>query len=434
MPIHAVSLLAVALATAQVPERQLFTNTRHVEDLLVVGDTLWAATRGGVEQYDLRRLLRQRVYTTEDGLPSLAARELRLVAGRIEVGVDGARCSLLDGSFLCNSQPTATAADIPGAPQVEGRRATRMIEAAGHTIAGTAGRGIWLDGHTPLTPRNQICSNHIVAIAAWRGRTWFGSFDNGLCSHDGVRFEDAALPSLLVNDLAATPDGLFVATSDGLFRTRNGETFERLTGMAHAINDLAYDRAQRVLYATNPGVLYRLPLSRSRVQPRQWWMPGGSRSLQAVAAHRGNIWLASEDRGALHLVRGRFRVHDRAAGLPTSWAVDVALADDGTAYVATLRHGIVSIGRGGATRLPQRLDPWALFVDAADGALWIGTQNGAAVIRGQQMSPIAPLPQPCAHVVTAVGDRLWIGTEGGLLATAIPPSGPLACSAGWEMP
>lgn len=410
----ALALLAAA-CPVPLPERQLLTDTREVVDLLIDGDQLWAATTGGVERYDLHSLQRQRVYTTEDGLPTLAAHDLALVDGRLAVGLEGARCLLVDDRFLCASEPAAAAAPRSTSQPVEGARATKTLQFEGRTIAGTAGRGIWLDGRLPITPRDQICSNHIVAIAEWSGRTWFGSFDNGLCSYDGAHFADAALASRLINDLAATPDGLFVATADGLFHTVDGQRFDRVASVDRAINDLAYDHGQRVLYATNPALLYRLPLARSRVKPRQFWLPGGSRSLQAVAARNGDVWLASEDRGALHLVRGRFRVHDRTAGLPSSWALDVAIGDDGTAYVATLRHGVVRIRGNLATALPQWSDPWTLFVGVDRGAIWIGTQHGAALVAGNQVRSIGPLAQPCAHVVAAIGDRIWIGTEQGLL-------------------
>src|SRR4051812_4924864 len=39
-----------------------FTNTAHVESIALAGATLWAATGGGVEQYDLRSGSRVRVY------------------------------------------------------------------------------------------------------------------------------------------------------------------------------------------------------------------------------------------------------------------------------------------------------------------------------------------------------------------------------------
>ena len=407
--------LLVAACPAPVLDRQLFTDTRDVRDLLLDGDTLWAATSGGVERYDLRRRQRQRLYTTEDGLPALETRDLALVGGRIAVGLDGVRCLLVDDRFQCASEPSMDSGAASSGAAVEGTRTTKVLQHDGHTIAGTAGRGIWIDASQPLTPRDQICSNHIVAIADWRGRTWFGSFDNGLCSYDGSRFAEAALAPRLVNDLVATPDGLFVATADGLFRSADGRRFERVAAVDRAINDLAFDREQRVLYATNPALLFRLPLSKSRIKPRQFWLPGGSRSLQAVAARNGDVWLASEDRGALHLVRGKFQIHDRAAGLPSSWAVDVAIADDGTVYLATLRHGVVRIRGNVATALPQWSDPWTLFVDVDRGELWIGTQHGAALVSGDQVRSIGPLAQPCAHVVTAIGDRIWIGTEQGLL-------------------
>src|SRR5262249_37508944 len=46
----------------------LYTNTESVARAVVDGGAIWAATAGGVEQYDLRTGARLRLLTTDDGL------------------------------------------------------------------------------------------------------------------------------------------------------------------------------------------------------------------------------------------------------------------------------------------------------------------------------------------------------------------------------
>src|SRR5690606_13523874 len=61
----------------------------------------------------------------------------------------------------------------------------------GGARVGTAGQGLWLEqpagpggvARAPvrLTPANQVCSNHMMAMAEHQGRLYLGSFDEGLC-------------------------------------------------------------------------------------------------------------------------------------------------------------------------------------------------------------------------------------------------------------
>ena len=74
------TLLLAALASSQsawgasaaLAKPTVFTNTEYVEGIAAAASALWVATRGGVEEYDLRTLQRRRVYTTNDGLPTTA--------------------------------------------------------------------------------------------------------------------------------------------------------------------------------------------------------------------------------------------------------------------------------------------------------------------------------------------------------------------------
>jgi ligand-binding sensor domain-containing protein len=262
-----------------------------------------------------------------------------------------------------------------------------------------------------LTPSGQICSNHITAMVSWNGDAWFGSFRDGICVRRGAEFQTLAAPFRMVNDLEPTPFGLFVAASEGLFVTTDGRSFDPVPGeRREGANGVAFDG--RSLWATTPGALWRIRVGGRGPSTRVFWRPGGARAVQDVAVHDGIVWLATEDRGAVRFDGSEHTVFDRAAGLPTSWGLKIAVDAQGTAYMATLRHGIVVIDGAGARPLAVP-DAWLFNVSVVDGEVWASTQGGAYRVTGAD-APAFPLPDPRVHVVARLDGRLHVGTESGL--------------------
>jgi len=446
-------------AAAVGSERRVLTNTEQVEALALGAGALWVGTRGGLERYEPGTWRRRAVYTTEQGLPANAVYRVEVTGGGVNFRTGHASCTLQEGATVaCRPAPRWAPALPSTRARWQGARVTAELVVEGRRVIGTAGAGLWLDGASPrrLTPLGQLCSNHVVALAEWQGRTWLASFDEGLCSapatpgggdrpsgaaDDGSpTFTRATLGARMINDLAVTPEGLFVATANGLFLSTEGQRFARVEAVeSTGINDLAYDPARGVLWATAPNALWRVPLAGARGRFRRLralWNPGGSLSLQAVeVASEGSVWLASEDRGALRLqADGRWEIFDRAAGLPTSWAMEVAAGPDGAIYVATLRHGLLRLdGRRPRARAHTRVaglpNEWMLHASAehaADGAvrgLWVGTQDGAARLAPDgQVAPLAGLPDPNVHALARTSTGVWVGTEGG---TLVLPAGAL---------
>jgi ligand-binding sensor domain-containing protein len=256
-------------------------------------------------------------------------------------------------------------------------------------------------------------------MAVFSDRLWLGSFDEGLCvTGDGASYQRIAdggdAPLRMINDLLATPHGLYVAAASGLFVSRDGQTFRRVAFVSQGgVNGLAFDG--RSLWATTPGALWRIRVH-GGPRDRAWWRPGGSTAVQSVAVHGRTVWLASEDRGAIRMHKGAFTLFDRAAGLPTSWATDIAVAPGGTVYVATLRHGAIAIDRRGRVRTLGGLpDAWILAVDVVGSSVWIGTQDGAARVDGQgRARAVRDLPHPSVHAACQWQGALYLATEGGL--------------------
>jgi len=400
-------------ASATPSKPTLFTNTEYVEALASSGHSLWAATRGGVEEYDLRTLKRARLLTTNDGLPSNAVRGVEMQDGALVVITAEQRCRLEEQGFQCT--PTTLTIQIPTEPELwQGARVTASLTIDGRRFIGTA-RGLWMvTGQARrLTPSGQICGNHVMAVAEFAGKTWLGTFDEGLCTFDGQEFVTVQAPFRMINDLYATSSTLFVASNSGLFRSDDGQSFVAVDLIGtRSINHLACDGD--TLWATNPAVLWEIPLDGQR-KPRAYWQPGGTRSLQAVDVVHGQVWLASEDRGLMRKRGRKFEIFDRAAGLPSSWVVDVAALPDGGAVAATLRDGLVRVSaRGAVTPLQGSPDAWLLHVGRDNKGLWVGSQGGAARVQGKKVEALAHLPNPCVHVILRVETGVWAGTEGGL--------------------
>jgi ligand-binding sensor domain-containing protein len=434
---------AVETAEAQEPKSQplpslpqrIYANTTEVESMALAGTTLWVATRGGLEQYDTRSLARTAHYTTLDGLPSLFINSVTVGPDGTVTAQSGKQQCVLSASrqarrFACSTKSGAAALPQAHAPVdhtlVEGAAVTvRLQDGAGPSYYGTAGRGVWRlhQKHWQrLTPLGQLCSNHIVAMTEYGGSSWFASFDRGLCRLDGEHFVDAALAAPLLNDVLGTDQGLFVASSQGLFRSEDGVHFEREERVVeHSINDLAYDAKRQLLYATATNSLWQLALGKGRHSVRAWYQPGGSRSLQAVdVGPDGEVWLASEDRGVMRKTGSRkFVVYDRLAGLPSSWDVDVLAMGGKRALGASLDHGVMMVGAAAVPRAVPTPDAWMLFLgrDAgAEDAVFVGTQGGGAVIRGQQgeNERFQGLPDSRVHAIARLASGLWVATEGGV--------------------
>src|SRR3954468_14800689 len=256
----------------------LFTNTERVSALAAAGEKLWAATAGGVERYDLRSGVRERLYTTADGLDSNAALEVRQ-DGVLHVRTAGSLCRWTEGDlFRCAGAPARPPPFAGIVALHRHARVTARLLHDGHEILATDGAGIWLDGRR-ITPLAQLCANHVEALAEFQGALWVGTFDAGLCALEGGRFRAVEAPFRMINDLRPTPRGLWIAAAEGLFFTSDGRTFRRENGVRErGVNRIAV--APPWLLVTTPVALYALRLDGAD-QLRRWRTPAGSTRLQA---------------------------------------------------------------------------------------------------------------------------------------------------------
>ncbi len=407
-------------------EPRVATNTERVTALAADGASVWAATEGGLERYDRASGARLRLYTPLDGLDEASVLDVAVRDGAVEARTRRARCALdrARDAFVCAAAPE----HAPPRPRVlgafEGHRVSARLAIGEERYVGTAGGGLYREGAPPrrLTPEGQLCANHVVDVVPHDGRIYLGTFDDGLCVAEGGAFRRVPAPFRMVNDLVSTPAGLFVASSDGLYVTRDGRTFTRHRRLVRATTGLAFDG--RSLWVSTTYSLHRLRVA-GGPPPTDVLRPAGTTAIQDLAlAPDGTVWLATEDRGAVRVRGDEITIFDRAAGLPSSWAIAVDVATDGTAYVGTLRHGLVAIAPDGSHHRVPLPDAWILGVRTeGDGGVLVGTQAGAFALASNGAAPataLGPLPDRRVHDVRRVDGALYLATEGGLTVVDAP--------------
>jgi ligand-binding sensor domain-containing protein len=229
----------------------------------------------------------------------------------------------------------------------------------------------------------------------------------------GAGFVALATPFRFINALRSSGDALFVAANEGLFRTRDGQRFERVPEVPErGVNGLAL--SGRTLWVTSPAALHRVPLDGGRAE--SMWTPGGSTALQGVSVRGQEVWLASEDRGVLRVRGTQVESYDALRGLDSSWVLDVAVDPHGVAYAATLRHGLFAIDRDGQVRKVDLPSAWLLRLGWLHDRLWVGTQDGLVRDAVAPGAARVSLPGLCVHSLLAAGDTVWVGTETGTFA------------------
>ena len=403
------------------------TYTGDVHDVLATPDALWVASDGGVEEFDRQTRKRLKTYTHLDGLSSLSVAQLsRGRGGSVVATVDDAVCELRGSRFECKTRTVETRTQKIQFRYHQGARVSIERQLPEGSFVGTAGGHAFVGGQrlgsSPLPDR------HITSLALFENRLWVGTFNGGLAQEDqNGRIRPVLSPGLLINALQAGPEHLFVGTSDGLFKTKDGVTFEQEELVEQAVVGLAYDGTS--IWATTPGALYRIRDGRGP-HSDVWWVPGGSRSLQKVSAVPGYVWFGTEDRGAVVMtVRPKtrssdkpFTVYDKGQGLSSSWSLAVAARRDGSAWMTTLREGLTFIPhRGESVHVNTGVSDWGLSALATPDGAWIGSQDGAAFIAngGETATKLQNLPDPRVHAFLSDNrkedaERLWIGTENGL--------------------
>jgi hypothetical protein len=330
------------------PEWTTYTNGNLVQDLLVQGDVVWAATFGGVVRWDARTGNYTKL-TTQNGL---AGNDVRAIAagpdGALWFGTRGGGVSRLgsDGGWrtfttkdgLAGNDVRAIAAGPDGA----------LWFGTYYGVSRLGPDGGW----RTFTTQDGLAGNWVWAIAAGSdGALWFGTLDgvSRLGPDGGWRTftTQDGLADNVVWAIAAGPDGaLWFGTLDGVSRLGpdgGWRTFTTQDGLAgnevHAI-------------ATGPD---------------------------------GAFWFGTK-RGVSRLgPDGRWRTFTTQDGLADDNVIAVAVGPDGALWFGTW-GGVSRLGPDGRWQTFTAQDGLAgntviAIAAGPDGALWFGTGSGVSRYR-----------------------------------------------------
>ncbi|WOB28566.1 MULTISPECIES: diguanylate cyclase domain-containing protein [Xanthomonas] len=269
---------------------------------------------------------------------------------------------------------------------------------------------------------------HFTAMLQDRnGDLWLGSENQGLLrigSH-GVEQLPAgrSLPTGRIVSLREDAEGsIWVGANGGLFRLRETlfSSYSQRDGMsgdyARAVLE---DRDGSLWIASTAGLDRMLP--DGRIVPVPVATPSGRRlSVLSLALDRqGDLWVGTYADGVFVLRDGRVLQHyGEADGIPSGHIRAIVIDAHAAVWLATQR-GVVQLLNG--KRVPMTIkglpDGVITALASIDGALWIGSVDGAAVLRDGKLQQLDLERLGGARSVfgfQAIGDAVWISTDRGL--------------------
>lgn len=388
-----------------------------VRVLALTGDAerLFAGTPAGIAQLEGGQVSR----VLADGFfaQSLLAADEKLTVGSLDEG-------LFEIPMGGAQRPTGTPAGPSG---VE-----RLLQSGSTTLALTpemlyvretgSSWEVLVDGGGALRDRN-ISALH----ADEDGRLWVGYFDRGLdlLSPDGSVAHHETDRVFCINRIVPDPERgrVAVATANGLtFFDPAGTPRETLTRddglIADHVSDIAVEPEGLVL-ATAGGVTYL--------------GPGGPRSLYAfqglvnnhvyAVAARGRSVLAGTLGGLSTIEGGAVRASFTTANsnLRHNW-INAIVEADGAWFVGTYGAGVAQFSESGAWRLFDNMDgveinPGAMTVSGR--RVYAGTLDCGLLVYDLDAelwrSVVEGLPSPNVTAIEAREGTLWAGTDNGLV-------------------
>lgn len=342
--------------------------------------------------------------------------------------------------------PVRVYRDLDGLPQNTVHAIT--IDREGLLWIGTQdGAAVW-DGRDwrAVAMPDRATSNFVRAIHGGRdGSLWFGTQAGGIHRLLEGRWERheprvEGLPSIRINALLETEQGLVAATHEaGLAILANG-TWQRLSQADGLPSERVWSLARGSwagevgVWAACEGGLAFVNLVTKRVVVESSFPIGHVNSVAAFTSAAGEeVWAGAYGAGVHRYAQGAWSHFGTAQGLvnlyPTSLAVEPAGPDHGPrVWIGTDGGGLVGWREGEgfevygtAEGLPSEAVYSLLVTQADEGAqaIWVGTRNGGlARLREQGWRAISPVREFPKTAVTALAEEsgessaLWIGTDG----------------------
>lgn len=196
-----------------------------------------------------------------------------------------------------------------------------------------------------------------------------------------------ALPTGRIVSLREDAEGsIWVGANGGLFRLRETlfSSYSQRDGLSgDYARALLEDRDGSLWVATTAGLDRLLP--DGRIVPVPVATPSGRRLsvLSLALDRRGDLWVGTYADGVFVLRNGRVLRHfGETDGIPNGHIRAIVIDDADTVWLATQR-GVVHLvdGRRAPLAITGLPDGVVTALASIDGALWIGSVDGAAVVR-----------------------------------------------------
>jgi signal transduction histidine kinase/ligand-binding sensor domain-containing protein/ActR/RegA family two-component response regulator len=350
-----------------------------IHDLLVDDQgRIWAATNGGLAYYENDRF---EVLLANDGGP-FSDEVVTLAAdpqGQLYIGTRTGIYRLRGGELR--------RLDV-GDPNVRAVASKLYVDDASGLWFATGAQGTfrWLNGDLERLANGGRLERDLVQafLEDENGGFWIGTYSDGLHRFRSAPFKTYSEPEGLsdynVRFVFEASDGsVYVGTgSGGLNVLRDGqiEHLNRATGFPSDSATTVFEHSRLGLLAGTPDGLYRVrDLDRRIFEPIGPLIGHHPRCLAEDSA--GGLWVGTREAGVFRLGPNGVENYTAEDGL-------------GSDYV-----------RGG-------------FVQAPDGAIYVGTDGGLSVIRDGEVHTFDESVGATEGIVASVyldGDTLWVGTS-----------------------
>ena len=282
-------------------------------------------------------------------------------------------------------------------------------------------KGKW----THLTTLDGLPYNIIndVIIDA-EGKLICATFNGGICSYDGHRFEQFTTYDGLIKNTAqvlleASDGSLWIGTDNGVSKYEEGgfQTIQFTDDEhEHDVRKIFEDSRGRIWVASVQG-LYQL--QGGQFQPAEAFNTLAPRRYTTglVEDENGGIWISTLG-GVIYYDNRTFAVKDRFIGEAVE---DIIIAQDGSLWLAT-HKGVVRLLNDEVERWTTKQglvnDSVNEICESENGLLWFATDGGISSYDGHSFinySANQGLPFNGVHSLECSGYKsLWAGTENGL--------------------